>query len=50
MENNSIEVTLTVKMLKRENETEEQAQDRLYNVLYDGLCNNAEHQIEFTYE
>ena len=50
MENNSIEVTLTVKMLKRENETEEQVQDRLYNVLYDGLCNNAEHQIEFTYE
>lgn len=49
MENNSIEVTLSVKMMMRENETEEQAQERLYNALYDGLCNNAEHQIEFTY-
>lgn len=38
---------IVVRLSLRENETAKQAEDRLYNILYDGLCNNAEHQIDF---
>lgn len=41
---------VTIKMPLCEGETEEQAQERLYTALYDGLCKNAESQIDFVIE
>lgn len=41
---------VTIRMFLREGETEEQAQDRFYTALYEGLCMNAENQIDFTIE
>lgn len=43
-------VMVSVTMQMRDGETEEQAQERFYTALYDGLCNNAEHEIEFSYD
>lgn len=41
---------VTIRMPLHEGETEEQAQERLYTALYDGLCKNAENQIDFVIE
>lgn len=47
MDNLTKEITVT--MVKRPGESDEDAEERLYKALYDGLCNNAEHQIDFCY-
>lgn len=41
---------VTIHMVLREGETEEVALERFYNALYDGLCNNTEHHIDFEIE
>lgn len=48
--NKVICAVVNITMSLRNGETEEQTQDRLYMALYDGLCNNAEHQIDFVFE
>lgn len=44
-----LEQKVLIRMVIHEGETEAQAEDRLYNALYDGLCNNSEHLIDFEY-
>jgi hypothetical protein len=39
----SVEITL----LMKDGETFEEAENRLYDLLYDGLCRNAEAEMEF---
>lgn len=38
---------VTIRMFIRDGETEDQARGRLYLAIYDGLCNNVEHSIDF---
>lgn len=40
---------IRVTMILPEGMTEEEAEEKLYEVLYDGLCNNVEVQIDFEY-
>lgn len=40
-----IEVTMELP----DNITEEEAEDKFYQSLYDGICNNAETAIDFSY-
>ena len=40
---------IRVTMILPEGMTEEEAEEKLYEVLYDGLCNNAEVQVDFEY-
>lgn len=39
-----------LKLLMRDDETEEQAAERLYDLLYSELCQLADHHIEFWIE
>ena len=36
-----------IELMMRDGETEEQAASRLYDLLYDGLCNAADHEADF---
>lgn len=45
-----LRATVTVTLCMGENETIEDAKDRLYDVLFDGLCNNADHMVDFVVE
>ena len=45
-----LRATVEITLLVREGETFEEAQNRLYDLLYDGLCNTAEHEAEFWIE
>ena len=46
----ALDATVTIHMMMRDGETEEQASDRLYDVMYDGLCRLADHEIDFWFE
>jgi hypothetical protein len=45
-----LKASITLSLSIREGETEEQAADRLYDLLYEGLCMNANHCCEFWIE
>ena len=45
-----LKATVTLSLVMREGETEEQANDRLYDLLYEGLCQTADHDCEFWIE
>ena len=45
-----LKATVTVSLAMREEETEEQASDRLYDLMYEGLCQTADHHCEFWIE
>ena len=42
--------TVTITLFMREGETVEQAEARLFDHLYEGLCNAADHECEFWIE
>ncbi len=42
-----LKATVEITLLMRDGETFEEAENRLYDLLYDGLCNNAEAEMEF---
>ena len=39
-----------LELIMRDGETEEAALDRLYKLLYDGVCNTEEHNCDFWIE
>lgn len=47
MKTGKLMADVRITMLMRNGETEEDAQDRLYNLMYDGLCNVADHNVDF---
>lgn len=44
---NNIKITAEIILTKRPKETEEELRDRLYDLMWDGLCNAADHQCDF---
>ena len=46
----NLKATVTISLVMRDGETEEEAADRLYDLMYDGLCNAADHHCEFWIE
>lgn len=42
-----LKATVEISLVMRDGETYEEAENRLYDLLYDGLCNNAEAEMEF---
>lgn len=42
-----LKATVEISLLMRDGETFEEAESRLYDLLYDGLCCNAEAEMEF---
>lgn len=47
METGKLMADVRITMILRNSETEEDAQERLYNLMYDGLCNSADHKVDF---
>ena len=45
-----LKATVTLSLVMREGETEEQAANRLYDLMYEGLCMCADHHCEFWIE
>ena len=42
--------TVTVRLLMRDGETMEEAKERLFQLMYDGLCNVSDHVCDFVVE
>lgn len=42
-----LKASVEVVLLMKDGETFEEAENRLYDLLYDGLCNNTEAEMEF---
>ena len=42
-----LKATVEVSIVMKDGETFGEAESRLYDLLYDGLCNNAEAEMEF---
>ena len=47
MEEKKLITEARVTMLMRDGESEENAADRFYNLLYNGVCNAADHHVNF---
>lgn len=45
-----LKAIVTLSLVMREGETEEQANDRLYALMHEGLCQTADHDCEFWIE
>lgn len=45
-----VEIVARIKLLAREGETQEELSNRLYDLMYDGLCNVTDHECEFWIE
>lgn len=42
-----LKATVEVVLMLKDGETLEEAENRLYDLLFDGLCRNAEAEVEF---
>jgi len=50
MSEKKLKAAVVLELILRESETEEEANNRLYDLLYKGLCQQADHQCEFWIE
>lgn len=46
----NLDAVVKISLLMRDGETFEEAENRPYDLLYDGLCRTAEHECEFLVE
>ena len=44
---NQLKATIEITMLCRDGESFDDAADRLYDLLFDGLCRTADHEVDF---
>lgn len=42
-----LNAAISLTLITKEGETFEEARDRLFDLLYDGLCRTADHEVEF---
>ena len=45
-----LKATVTLSLVMKKGETEGQANDRLYDLMYEGLCQASDHDCEFWIE
>ena len=43
----ALKAYVEIRMMMRDGETAEEAENRLYDLLWEGLCCNAEHEVDF---
>lgn len=45
-----LDATVSIRLMMRDGESEEEANNRLYDILYDGLCYLTDHTVDFWIE